>query len=107
MYWNVQKASDRLLVSLKTANLDASMTSKFREEILPLIEGDIPVVIDMGEVKFVDSSGLGALCSIAEKSTPVYLRITGVTERLGKALSKVPALAPFWMPRPTLAVRTA
>lgn len=107
MGWILNNAPERLLVTLSVPNLDASLSNRFRNEIAPLLAGDIPIVIDFTLIKFVDSSGIGALCSLVEKTTPAYLRFTGVSERVSKALSRIPLLSPFWMPRPMLAVCTA
>ena len=107
MNWNLDKTPERLLVTMKTANLDASVANQFLTDLLPLLSGNVPVVIDIAAVKFVDSSGLGVLCRLAEKSTPTHLRLVGVSERLAKALSRAHLLTPFWTPRPTLVMRTA
>lgn len=44
-------------------NLDASNVKSFKEAIQPLLKDQNQVVLNMAEVKFVDSSGLGALIS--------------------------------------------
>ncbi len=107
MSWNLDKSSERLLVTMNVANLDASVSNRFFQEMLPLLDGGMPLVIDFSAVKFVDSSGLGVLCRLAEKSSPTFLRFTNVAERLAKALQRAPSLPPFWAQRPTLVVRTA
>ncbi|MGD1875771.1 MAG: STAS domain-containing protein [Mastigocoleus sp.] len=43
-------------------NLDASKSQEFREEITSLLEsGSKTILVDFQDVKFMDSSGLGAL----------------------------------------------
>jgi len=55
--------NDVLVVELREDNLDASNVREFKEAIQALIHGRTRVVLDMSGVKFVDSSGLGALIS--------------------------------------------
>ena len=53
-------------------HLDYSFASTFKEEVLGLIKaGKKNLVIDLGGVNFVDSSGLGALVSILRAVTGV------------------------------------
>jgi anti-sigma B factor antagonist len=52
-----------LVLELRQDSLDASNVREFREAVQPLIQGRNRVVIDLAGVKFVDSSGLGALIS--------------------------------------------
>lgn len=44
-------------------SLDASTVKVFKEHICPLLERERQVVLGLQHVKFVDSSGLGALLS--------------------------------------------
>jgi len=44
-------------------NLDAGNAKEFKRDILPVLEGKPKVILDMSELKFVDSSGLGAILS--------------------------------------------
>ncbi len=52
-----------LVVEMGEENLDASNVREFRETIHSLIQKRTRVVFDMSGVKFVDSSGLGAMIS--------------------------------------------
>jgi anti-sigma B factor antagonist len=54
---------DVLVVQYLEDNLDASNVRDFREEIQSIIKNQTKVVLDMSKMKFVDSSGLGALIS--------------------------------------------
>lgn len=44
-------------------NLDAGNVKQFKLDILPALNGQSKVILDMSELKFVDSSGLGAILS--------------------------------------------
>lgn len=54
---------DVLVVELREDNLDASNVREFKDAVLAVIHDRTRVVLDMTGVKFVDSSGLGALIS--------------------------------------------
>ncbi len=59
----VEKAGDIAMVVLSGENLDASNEKDFKREIRPILEANKKVVLDMGKLLFVDSSGLGAILS--------------------------------------------
>jgi anti-sigma B factor antagonist len=52
---------DVLVLELREDNLDASNVREFKDLVTSLIGNRTRVVLDMAGVKFVDSSGLGAL----------------------------------------------
>ncbi len=52
-----------IFVHIDSENLDAGNAKEFKEQILPHINSNELVILDMGSLKFVDSSGLGALLS--------------------------------------------
>lgn len=52
-----------LVLELREDNLDASNVRAFREAAQSLMHEHARVVLDMAGVKFIDSSGLGALIS--------------------------------------------
>lgn len=51
------------IITIDSANLDASNVGVFKAQIQPLLETNGNVIIDMSHLNFVDSSGLGALLS--------------------------------------------
>ena len=55
--------TDVLVIELREDNLDASNVREFRDAVQSLMQERTRVVLDMAGVKFVDSSGLGALIS--------------------------------------------
>lgn len=54
---------DVLVIELREDNLDASNVREFKDAVQAVINDRNRVVLDMAGVKFVDSSGLGALIS--------------------------------------------
>jgi anti-sigma B factor antagonist len=57
------EGGDVLVLELREDNLDASNVREFRDAAQSLMQDRTRVVLDMAGVKFVDSSGLGALIS--------------------------------------------
>ena len=55
--------NDVLVIELREDNLDASNVREFKDAVQAVIHERTRVVLDMSGVKFVDSSGLGALIS--------------------------------------------
>ena len=55
--------NDVLVIELHQYNLDASNAREFKDAVQTVIQERTRVVLDMSGVKFVDSSGLGALIS--------------------------------------------
>ncbi len=59
-----EKHDGRMIVSVKEERLDAHNSAELKDRILKIFEeGGRDVIIDLAEVKFIDSSGLGALLS--------------------------------------------
>lgn len=74
-------STNRALVKFSSDNLDSSNVKVFRDQILaPSDKYDI-LLIDMGALNFVDSSGLGALLSTLRtmNSKDGQLRLFGMT----------------------------
>ena len=59
----INEENDVLVIELREDNLDASNVREFKDAIQSMIHERTRVVLDMSGVKFVDSSGLGALIS--------------------------------------------
>lgn len=62
------------------ANLDSSNADEFREEIARHIEGKNKIVINLSNVAFLDSSGVGTLIAVWRNvsSNSGDLRLTGI-----------------------------
>lgn len=70
------------LVSIDGNNLDAGNCKQFKEQIQPSLDGNPLVVIDLGSVNFVDSSGLGTLlsCLRTMNNKEGQLKLIGLTK---------------------------
>lgn len=69
MQLNVETLDGVAVVALPPTSLDASNAGSFKKAMAPIIAGNPRVVLDLTELDFVDSSGVGALLSC--------LRLTG------------------------------
>ena len=63
------EGNDVFVIDLRVGNLDASNARDFRESVQPLLQTPTRVVLDMTGVKFIDSSGLGALIACLRQMT--------------------------------------
>lgn len=85
---NIRRAGKVPVVDL-AGDVDTFTCSKLRETIVNLInEGDFRVVIDMAEVNYIDSSGLGTIIGglgrVKEQNGS--LALSGVTPRVERVL---------------------
>lgn len=70
MQLETQMQNDRVVIAVKEARLDAHNSSELKDRILrTLEEGGRRFVVDLAEVNFIDSSGLGALLSGYKNAT--------------------------------------
>lgn len=64
MQVRIEERGDAVLIEVKEERLDAHNSGELKAQMLGLFEeGKNNLVVDMQEVRFVDSSGLGALVS--------------------------------------------
>ena len=63
----VDKMGDVAIAELPVEELDASNAAELKRDIAPLLEAHTKLVIDLGRLRFVDSSGLGAFISCLRK----------------------------------------
>jgi anti-sigma B factor antagonist len=65
----VEKMGDVAVVEVPVEELDASNTGELRHDIAPVLEANTKMVIDLSRLRFVDSSGLGAILSCLRQLT--------------------------------------
>lgn len=70
MHITTDSHDNKTILGLKEERLDAHNSGELRDRILKLLEnGETQLVIDLAEVRFIDSSGLGALLSGYKNAT--------------------------------------
>jgi anti-sigma B factor antagonist len=60
----IEERSHALVVTPRFHRLDAAVAPTFRDHVLPRLQGHRLVVVALGEVQSMDSSGLGALVAM-------------------------------------------
>lgn len=61
---STEKFNGTTVLTLKEERLDAHNSGSLRDFILNLLDsGDQQIIVDLSDVRFIDSSGLGALLS--------------------------------------------
>jgi anti-sigma B factor antagonist len=63
MELTIEKFGDVAVVLIHGEHLDASIADEFKSDMTPIIEETHKIVLDMKELRFVDSAGLGAVLS--------------------------------------------
>ena len=59
----IDKMGEVTILGLPGEHLDASNAKSFKRDIAPVLEENALVVFDLSSLRFVDSSGLGAILS--------------------------------------------
>jgi anti-sigma B factor antagonist len=63
----VEKMGEVVVVVLPVEELDASNANEFKRDVAPVLERHTRIVFDLGMLRFIDSSGLGAFLSCLRK----------------------------------------
>jgi anti-sigma B factor antagonist len=84
MEFAVEKIGNVALVMLPVEELDAGNAGEFKRDVAPLLEQNPSIVFDLGKLRFIDSSGLGAFLSCLRKA-----KATGGDVKLCCASSQV------------------
>jgi anti-sigma B factor antagonist len=65
----VDKVEDATVVTVNVEEFDASNADDFKQEMAPILQGSSRIVLDLSRVRFVDSSGCGAILSVLKNVT--------------------------------------
>lgn len=63
-----EKTGDVAVVELPVEELDAGNAAEFKRDVGPLLDACPRIVFDLGRLRFIDSSGLGAFLSCLRKA---------------------------------------
>jgi anti-sigma B factor antagonist len=82
MEMTIEKVGEVAVVELRGEQLDASNVADFKRDIAPVLEGNSRVVFDLSQLRFVDSSGLGAILSCLRRlnGTGGELKLCGLAK---------------------------
>jgi anti-sigma B factor antagonist len=58
------------VVHVEDSRLDASIAIQFKEDFRNLTNGEADVILDMAQVEFLDSSGLGSIVAVYKAMGP-------------------------------------
>jgi len=59
----VDKVDGVTIAAVPVDELDASNSGEFKRDIAPVLQSQTKLVLDLSQLRFVDSSGLGAMLS--------------------------------------------
>jgi anti-sigma B factor antagonist len=69
MQLTVDRVKDVAVVGVNIEQFDASNAGDFKRQMAPVLQQSSRIVLDLGRVKFVDSSGCGAILSCLKHAT--------------------------------------
>ena len=86
MNLRAERVSDMLVIHVMEHRIDAAGAIQFKEKMRELVAVTAPVVIlDLSQVAFLDSSGLGAVVSVLKMMGPERkLQLSGLTPTVEK-----------------------
>lgn len=86
MKLSVQKYGEITIVTIEESRLDAALSVRFKEGLREVAESDAgDVVLDLSQVMFMDSSGLGAVVSVMKMmGREKTFRIAGLSPAVDK-----------------------
>ncbi|WP_051201802.1 STAS domain-containing protein [Ferrimonas senticii] len=74
-----ERVDDRVVVQVQEARLDAASAPKFKAAIEAVLqEGEKRIVLDLSQVNFMDSSGLGAVVAVLKQLNGGEIRVVGL-----------------------------
>lgn len=89
MQFKIEDHSGTRIISVKEARIDAAVAIEFKDEMRQMIDGAPgDVVLNLNDVGFVDSSGLGAIvASMKQTGNGKKLELAGLTRNVQKVFA--------------------
>jgi anti-sigma B factor antagonist len=87
----VDKMGDIAVAEMPVDELDASNAPEFKRDIAPVLQANTKLVLDLSRLRFVDSSGLGAMLSCLRQLTAKNgdLKLCGLSKQVRAAFELV------------------
>ena len=91
MKFKTETVKDALIIKIPVTALDAANVMEFKTDIAPYLQNTKHVILNMSKIRFIDSSGIGALlsCMRSMHSSGGTLSIFGVNKQLMPVLRLV------------------
>ncbi|MBK5934686.1 anti-sigma B factor antagonist [Rhodovulum imhoffii] len=88
MQLTTRQIGNTLIIRVAERRLDAVVSIRFKEQMREATaDGPPRVILDLGNVTFLDSSGLGAVVGVHKLLGPARrLELAGITPNVGKVL---------------------
>ena len=80
----VDKIGSIAVAAVPVDELDASNAEEFKRDIAPVLQANNKLVLDLGRLRFVDSSGLGAMLSCLRQLSAKSgdLKLSGMSKQV-------------------------
>lgn len=65
----LDKVDELTVATVPVEELDASNSSEFKRDMAPVLQANNKLILDLSQLRFVDSSGLGAMLSCLRQLT--------------------------------------
>jgi anti-anti-sigma factor len=89
MKYSVDKQDKYLLIQLNETKVDSTVSPQLKSDFVTLnAEGNKNIILDMSQVKYIDSSGLSAILvgnRMASDSDGIFI-LTGITDHVMKLI---------------------
>ncbi len=91
MEMTVDRIGDVAVVTVPVDELDASNASELKRDIAPALQANTRLVLDLSRVRFMDSSGLGAMLSCLRQLSAKKgdLKLCGMSKQVRGAFELV------------------
>ncbi len=91
MELHVDMIGDVSLVTVPPAHMDAGNQNEFLDEMFPVLQENSKLILDMSEIQFADSSGIGAVlrCIRQMQTSGGTMKICCLTEPVRMAFELV------------------
>lgn len=85
---NIEKINDVLIISLlNESKLNSAISQQFKQEVTSIIDQQgMKIIINLGGVYYIDSSGFGSLLSIlrASKNNDAQLKLCNISTEVSE-----------------------